>query len=418
MRFLSSLTLVLVLLVVASITPALAAPMSVTVRVSSVSDNCRVYYNGSAWSLSTTDVASVGYWTASYNRMGSGFRFTGVNVPPGATITSAYIVFTAFNQTTAPSTGIVVNATIQGEASIQPASFSTYADFIARPRTVQTVYWNSIQPWTPNAVYQSPDVSSVVQMLINQQGWQSGGSMVLFWGDTSGTSTATTNTARHAYSYSFNPALAPYLVINYDYGSYTPSTASIDDLHKDIDRLAVSISDLNKQNTYVAGQADKAAMAASASQTLVQTMQTTMAGMQATTTNMASEVKALAIQSKAISDIQASTVSNTAGIKTATELLSKKLDETASSSNSKLADVNAQLQSKIGWLQIWIVILLGIQLLSLFLVLVLLGRRPISAQTDTVLPTMPAVSVVPAPIAKSTKASTKSTKSVGSPEKE
>ncbi len=51
--------------------------------------------------------------------------------------------------------------------------------------------WDNIPAWTQDTEYQSPDISAIVQEIVNQAGWVSGNHLVLFWDDHEGRSTAT-----------------------------------------------------------------------------------------------------------------------------------------------------------------------------------------------------------------------------------
>jgi PilY1 beta-propeller domain len=102
-----------------------------------------------------------------------GIRFQSIAVPPGAVITSAYIVFE-----TDETTSEVTNLTIKGEAiSDAPVFSSTPYDISNRTTTSQSVIWN-IPSWdTYGQKHPTPDLSAVVQEIVGTAGWASGNDM-------------------------------------------------------------------------------------------------------------------------------------------------------------------------------------------------------------------------------------------------
>jgi hypothetical protein len=343
--------------------------------------------------------------------MGSGFRFTGIDIPYGATITQAYLVFTAY---TSFNTGVIVNTVIQGELSLSPQSFSTYTDFAVRPRTSQIVYWQNIPAWLPDATYQSPDISQVIQAQVNQLGWQSGNNLVLFWGDTAGQGNTTAHIARYAYSYSQSPSQAVGLYIAYDANPYAPSPSSdyttdmaslksgVSDLQKTVTSVSNSIDSLGKQYNMVSGKIDGVTASTTSTQALIQSLQSTVNSLQTTTAPTNGSIVALGAQIKTVSDTLTTLTANLNSVKTDVAALTKQSADSA----IKVAGNDVRLQSKIGGLQAWIVVLLVAQIITLLLLFVLLGRRMGCASVDnnvvalTPKPPAPA-SKPPAPKAKS-----------------
>jgi len=99
-----------------------------------------------------------------------GMRFTGLDIPQGATITRAYIQFTADEKQSE-----VTNLTIQGQAADSAATFTFAAyNVSSRPRTVASVAW-SPAPWSVigevGPYQQTPDISPVIQEVVNRSAW-------------------------------------------------------------------------------------------------------------------------------------------------------------------------------------------------------------------------------------------------------
>ncbi|MFK8007635.1 MAG: T9SS type A sorting domain-containing protein, partial [Saprospiraceae bacterium] len=105
-----------------------------------------------------------------------GLVFNGLNIPSGAVITNAYIQFTA-DETDAGTT----NLTIHGEDTDNALSF-TSANFnlTSRPNTAASVNWIP-QVWSTEGEagtdQQTPDLSALVQEIINRSGWEEDNSM-------------------------------------------------------------------------------------------------------------------------------------------------------------------------------------------------------------------------------------------------
>src|SRR3989344_4654362 len=110
-----------------------------------------------------------------------GLRFNNMTVPLNATITGAYVEFTVDELWGGPT-----SVSFFGEVSDNPTTFTTAAyNISSRPRTTARVDWNNIPAWdstTGTAIgdkKQSPDISPIIQELVNRPGWVSGNSMVL-----------------------------------------------------------------------------------------------------------------------------------------------------------------------------------------------------------------------------------------------
>ena len=133
-----------------------------------------------------------------------GLRFTGLTIPAGATVTSAYIQFKA--KTT---TSEVTNLSFQAQAADNPPSFSGALHNVStRARTTAAVAW-SPTAWTvgtAGAAQRTPDLAPVLQEVVARSGWSSGNALALI----------VTGTGRRvALPYDGSPADAPLLHIEY-----------------------------------------------------------------------------------------------------------------------------------------------------------------------------------------------------------
>jgi hypothetical protein len=100
-----------------------------------------------------------------------GLLFRGVNIPPGATVTSAYINLV-------PLTYDDPDVTIRGE--FNPADFAETANnFGSRTKTTAGVSWVASDIGLEEYAA-SPDISPVLQEIIDTEGWATGDDLALF----------------------------------------------------------------------------------------------------------------------------------------------------------------------------------------------------------------------------------------------
>ena len=106
-----------------------------------------------------------------------GVRFQGIQIPPGAVITNAYIVFTAED----PDSGSWI-LTITGQASDNAATFtSSDYNISSRPETVEAVTWSDSTSWSDGSTYATPDLKSIVAEIVGRPGWVRGNSLVFIF---------------------------------------------------------------------------------------------------------------------------------------------------------------------------------------------------------------------------------------------
>ena len=102
------------------------------------------------------------------------FRFDNLSVPSGATITSARIEFTADKDSNVNS-----NFTIAAEDVDDSAPYTTADRNLSdRQSAAITVPW-SPERWYDDQTYYSPDITSVVQQIVNRDGWCGGNALTI-----------------------------------------------------------------------------------------------------------------------------------------------------------------------------------------------------------------------------------------------
>ncbi len=138
-----------------------------------------------------------------------GLRFQNLDIPQGATITSAFIRFKSAARKTSTA-----SLSIKGENSDNAAAItSTAYDISSRTNTTASVNWNDVPRWSSAVFYQTPNLSAVVQEIVSRGGWAIGNSMVF---------KITGSGVRQALSYDGDHSNPPILVVSYDYIPPTP----------------------------------------------------------------------------------------------------------------------------------------------------------------------------------------------------
>lgn len=136
-------------------------------------------------------------------------RFSNANIPQGAVITSAHIQFTSDGENrTDPST-----LTIRAEAADSAGAFrAADGDLSMRNLTSASVSWSPagwIVEGERTVAQQTPDISAVIQEVVNRAGWEAGNELVLFILGSSG--------KRGAVTFEQDPSNAPELSIHYEH---------------------------------------------------------------------------------------------------------------------------------------------------------------------------------------------------------
>lgn len=147
-----------------------------------------------------------------------GVRFINVDVPQGATISNAKLVFRADETDFVTSQ---LNIYIQAEDVDNAAPYQT-TDFDLSSRNFSTAMFTwtegSVPGWNPESVYDTPDISALVQEVVDRGGWSSGNAMSFILYSDMGQSSE-----RVADSY--EGGYPPELVFDYTVPAVAPPTA-------------------------------------------------------------------------------------------------------------------------------------------------------------------------------------------------
>lgn len=105
------------------------------------------------------------------NILTAGMRFRDIAVPQGAVIDSAFITVWSHED---KSTSDVAELTIYAEATDNAQTFTEDALIDARTSTDAQVNWTVAEEWKIWQPYRSPDLKTIVQEIVNREGWEIG----------------------------------------------------------------------------------------------------------------------------------------------------------------------------------------------------------------------------------------------------
>lgn len=134
-----------------------------------------------------------------------GVRFLNVNIPQGAIILNAHIRFLCHDDDHENT-----DLTIRGEDIDHALRFDDEEDDISdRSKTAASVIWNDLPNWQKDITYQTPDIASIIQEIVDRPGWSSGNAMAILF--------QSTNPAgkRRFYAHDKQPNDAPLLYVKY-----------------------------------------------------------------------------------------------------------------------------------------------------------------------------------------------------------
>jgi hypothetical protein len=197
-------------------------------QVSDNSDEMYIYYSGALWTPYPYYM-QLGSASVNEQKPGNGLRFRSVTIPPGAIISTAYLSL-ASNMN---KTGASVKVRITGDKELSADVFSDAANYKLRRGTIvggpdntkittAQVDWDGLADWVINTWYDTPDISTVIQEIINQTGWISGSPLAVFVDDHDDRSTH--YIWRKFYRHSSSAIYAPKLHIEYSTAGITNIT--------------------------------------------------------------------------------------------------------------------------------------------------------------------------------------------------
>jgi len=182
------------------------APDIIDKQVGASSDDAGEKTNGVV--SITEDKIDYGSFSASKY---AGVRFLDVMISDGATIDTAYLTWKAYTSDSGTFT-----SDFYAEDDSNPGTFvaSNY-NISNRVPTTASVAWDNPESWTVNLEYNSPELKTIVQELVDSYSYSGGLPIVLINKLDSGAG------ERRAYSWDYQPASAAQLHIEYTMGGPT-----------------------------------------------------------------------------------------------------------------------------------------------------------------------------------------------------
>lgn len=163
-----------------------------------------------------SDSLWIGYWDEEPPPYAMcAMRFVDVNVPPGVLITDARLIIRAFVN----DLGRLVYGVIQAEDEDNPPGF--YGRLLVDiTKTTESAQWDHLDDWSYTKWYTSPDISEVLQTIIDRPGWSAGNAMVVVYSNRK-----SEGQFRKICSYDFSSNSGAKLQITYGYppaGDFEP----------------------------------------------------------------------------------------------------------------------------------------------------------------------------------------------------
>ena len=179
-------------------------PQSVEVRVGAGSDDAEQALSGFV-GLGSSDLELT---TDGNTQQVVGVRFAGLAVPAGAQVTAAWVQFTTDENSTGAS-----QMQIRAEAADSTATYASVSGNVtSRSTTAASVAWSPPE-WTVRgqaaAGQRTPDLSGLVQAVVDRAGWDSGNALALQFSGTG---------RRVAESFNGSSAAAPLLHVEFTAG--------------------------------------------------------------------------------------------------------------------------------------------------------------------------------------------------------
>lgn len=140
-----------------------------TARITAGQDDC---YSTSGETFDNDNIQVILGYNGTYVFNG-GFRFLNVTIPQGATINSAKITMRARLDKTGTCAVNIYGNDVDDAPAFADSSQNRPSDIVVTTATVAY----SIPSWSANTDYDTPDLKSIVQEIVDRAGWSSGNDM-------------------------------------------------------------------------------------------------------------------------------------------------------------------------------------------------------------------------------------------------
>jgi len=187
------------------------------IQIAANTDDVSLYWNPSNWIFDTALYNEAGYYSSSHFKSGCGMRFVGADILEKSVIDTAYLTFvsastTAINTVKSKFTGCYSQVTFSTKANYQARRGVIAGGADDSLITAAQVSFDAIGSWVNGTSYQSPELKSIIQELVNSGDIDD---VVLFWDDHDDRSTHTPNCFRRGHYYDAAPASSPILHLEY-----------------------------------------------------------------------------------------------------------------------------------------------------------------------------------------------------------
>jgi hypothetical protein len=182
----------------ATVRITIQSEVTVTYQVAAGDDDVQVSKWGTYLKL---DDASLGV-----GQKLTGLRFTGIDVPQGAQIAKATLKICAHSSGLSAQVNVAIHA--EDADNVGPFDSSHRPNNVATTDASRTWDWNTT--WSSDTWYESPDISAVIQEVVDRAGWSSGNAIAINCAAENSPSSD-----RKFWSYDGNPARAAQLEITY-----------------------------------------------------------------------------------------------------------------------------------------------------------------------------------------------------------
>lgn len=166
---------------------------------------CDTYYN----SISRTGTQNRAGQSSSTSKWDSGFVFSNVTIPQGAKIVSAKISLCSVNAFADKTISLKIVGNDVDDASY-PANWTAYSGFALTDAVVE---WDPTSQPANFVFFDSPDITGIVQEIVDRPGWISGNDMQIIVKNDESPS----NNYLLFYGYEQGSAYAPVLNVVFDY---------------------------------------------------------------------------------------------------------------------------------------------------------------------------------------------------------
>lgn len=162
------------------------------------------------------------------------FRFDDITIPAGSTIDTCKVTFQSVSNKSGNDANFNIYFCDEDDADA-PTSVNSFNE---KPLT-DAVTWNAVSSWSTGSNYDTPELKTILQTVIDREGWASGQAVCLMVNNNSSTSGA------YRQAKSKDGASAPaILTVTYTAPSVGTNTkVNIGDTWKDVSEMKINIGD-------------------------------------------------------------------------------------------------------------------------------------------------------------------------------